>query len=279
MRPLARNIVFFALTFGFVATCSLAEGINENEHRRIVSLDFCADQYLMGLASPQDIAALSPDATASFSYLRDQARTFSKVRPRAEDLLLLNPDIVIRTYGGGPNITHLLERVGIRVIQIPYATDLDSIRRSILSAAKALDDLDRGHALIRAMDSKIHSVRQHQADDKVLYLTSKGAVAGAGTLIDELIDVANAENFQTKAGWGALSLERLAYERPDYIAAAFFGGADERTDKWSPTHHPVARRALKSVPIIDIDGASTACGGWFVLDAAEAIANRNEAMQ
>ncbi len=64
---------------------------------RIVSLDYCADQYVLKLVEPQRILALSPDAEKSFSYMREAARALPKVRPRAEDVLVLKPDLVGET--------------------------------------------------------------------------------------------------------------------------------------------------------------------------------------
>ena len=69
---------------------------------RIVSLDFCSDQYVLKLADRAQILALSPDAGREFSFMREAAAGLPTVRPVAEDVLILQPDLVIRSYGGGP---------------------------------------------------------------------------------------------------------------------------------------------------------------------------------
>ena len=246
---------------------------------RIISLDFCADQYLLALADKQAIAGLSVDATKSFSYLREEAKGFPQIRPRAEDILLQKPDAVIRTYGGGPRIGEFLERTGINVIQIDYANDLAGIRSNILKTATALQQDARGVALVEQMDARLAAVEARKAknDNKaILYLTSKGAVAGRGTMVDELINHAGLSNFEHKQGWGEISLEALAYKQPSMIAAGFFDGDDAQTDQWSPARHPLARRALSDADVIPIPGALTACGGWFTLDAIEAMNNADK---
>ena len=77
-----------------------AENKDSSEPIRVVSLDYCADQFLLKLADPEQILALSPDAGAGFSYLREEAQGSPTVRPRAEDLIALSPDLAIRSYGG-----------------------------------------------------------------------------------------------------------------------------------------------------------------------------------
>ena len=67
---------------------------------RIVSLDFCADQYVLKFADREQILAVSPDAVRGFSYMRDTAIGIPSVRPIAEDVLILKPDLIIRSYGG-----------------------------------------------------------------------------------------------------------------------------------------------------------------------------------
>jgi len=105
----------------------------------------------------------------------------------------------------------------------------------------------------------------------LLYATPGGVTTGPGSLIHELIELAGYRNFQTEPGWQPLPLERLAYEKPDRVAVAWFGRRDYNPDQWSAARHPLMRTASEH-PIIGLEGAWTACGGWFVLDAAEAMA-------
>ena len=253
------------------AACGGDTTTRNDDARRIVSLDFCADQYLIAFADSENIAGVSPDATKSFSYYRDVARALPVVPPRAEDILVKRPDAVIRTYGGGPNITRFLERAGVEVIQIDYASDLEGVRRNAVAVAAALGRPDRGVEAAADMARRL-SALPDAGDEEILYLTSKGAVAGRDTLIDELIERSGRKNFQETPGWGALALEKLAYEHPAAIAAAFFDGSDAATDRWTPARHPVARRALNNADVIEIPGAWTACSAWFITEAAEALA-------
>ena len=244
--------------------------------RRIVSLDYCADQYVLGLVERSRILALSPDAGEAFSYQRAEAAGVPSVRPRAEDVLALRPDLVVRSYGGGPRAQAFFERTGIPVLQIDYATDVASVRAGVRSAAARLGVPARGEVLVAGMDARLERVRAELARGagghlRALYLTPAGVSAGAGTLVDELIEAAGLGNFDDRRGWRSLPLERLAYEAPDVYAVASFG-ATRYENVWTPFRHPVAAGRVAAGPAVPIDGATTACGGWFLADAVEALA-------
>ena len=238
---------------------------------RIVSLDYCADQYVLRLADRERILALSPDAGASFSYLRDAAAGIPRVRPVAEEVLALGPDLVVRSYGGGAEAAAFYRRAGVRVVPIGFGADLAGVRRTVVETAAALGVPQRGLDLAAAMDSRLEAVSGAEEKGSALYLTPGGVTAGPGSLIHELITAAGYRNFQREPGYREIPLERLAYEAPDLIAAAFFD-AEAHRGAWSAARHPVVRRRLEEGPVVFLEGAWTACGGWFLLDAIEVLA-------
>ena len=93
--------ILAALACLLLSACSQVAERGADAPRRIVSLDYCADQYVLKFADREDILALSPDAGKRFSYMRAAAEGIPTVRPRTADVLALQPDLVVRTYGGG----------------------------------------------------------------------------------------------------------------------------------------------------------------------------------
>lgn len=241
---------------------------------RIVSLDYCADQYVLKLVGRNRILALSPDATRDFSYMRDAAKGLPSVAPRAEDVLVLKPDLVVRSYGGGADAGAFFARAGVPVLQLGFAEDLASVRGVLLETAAGLGEAARGQAVAREMDARVKALAKaapRARKPSLLYATPGGVTSGPGSLIHELIETAGYRNFQTQPGWQPLPLEQLAYARPDRVAMAWFGRRDYNPDQWSAARHPLMDHASDQPPI-GLEGAWTACGGWFVLDAAEALA-------
>ena len=268
-----RVLLAVSLVAGISTACAGAERAagSEGPARRIVSLDYCADQYVLGLADRSRILALSPDAAESFSYLRAAAAGMPTIRPRAEEVLALRPDLVVRSYGGGPRIRALLERAGVSVLEIPYAPDIAAVRATVRHAAAGLGVPARGEVLIADMDARLERARESSARTAALYLTPAGVSAGSGTFVHHLIEAAGLGNFDDRSGWRSIPLERLAYESPDVYAVAAFG-ATNHEDAWTAFRHPVATGRVAAGPTLRIEGAMTACSGWFLADAVEAFA-------
>ena len=248
---------------------------------RIVSLDFCADQYVLQLADEKNILALSSDATKEFSYLRDKAIGFKRIKPLAENALLLKPDLIVRSYGGGPKAAQFYEHAGVPVLNVGWANEIEDINQIIADLAIGLGEEDRGKALISEMENRLaalDAISYPNPLPKLLYVTPTGYTSGSGSLVHEIIEKAGFENYQSKPGWHPLPLERLATEQADFIAASFFDLKATHPAAWSAIRHPVARDLLKSRPSKSLDGSWTACGAWFILDAVEALAglHKNE---
>lgn len=240
--------------------------------QRIVSLDFCADQYVLKFVERDRILALSPDAERGFSYMRDQAAGLPSVRPVAEDVIILKPDLVVRAYGGGPGAAAMFRRAGVPVHHVSWAEDIETVGEVVLGTARALGSAQQGRAVVAEMQSRLAALPSYAPGVDGLYMTPAGVTSGPGSLVHEIIAAAGLENFQARPGWRPIPLERLVYERPDFIIPAFFDSGTNHPHAWSPMRHPVAKAQLQAGGLIPIKGAWTACGAWFLMDAVEALA-------
>ena len=263
-----------------LSACAQVAERGADAPRRIVSLDYCADQYVLKFADREDILALSPDAGKRFSYMRAAAEGIPTVRPRTADVLALQPDLVVRTYGGGHDIADFMKEPGVPVVQIGFPQSIAEVRDEVLRVGTELGKPDEAEKLVADMDRRLKALAERSGPQReVLYMTPAGVTAGEGTLVHELFVAAGLRNFQDRPGWNPLPLERLAYDRPDLIAAAFFESKTNHVDNWSAARHPVARAQLRELPVVPLEGAWTSCGGWFLIDAVEALAEGKEGAQ
>lgn len=240
--------------------------------QRVVSLDYCADQFVLKLLPRSRILALSPDAEKEFSYMREAAAGIRKVRPVAEDVLALEPDLIIRSYGGGPRSAGFFARAGVRVLQMPFPNSLEEIGEMLVSVANGLGVPERGVDVRAEMDRRLADIASTSTSRVAMYMTPNGVTSGTDTLINEMLLAANLVNFEQRSGWHPIPLEALAYAQPDLVAGAFFEAKAGHPLMWSATRHPVAQRQLREQETVMLDGAWTSCGGWFLLDAIEALA-------
>ena len=273
------RLAFLIAAIG-LASCGKPSSVSSPSSERpmrIVSLDFCADQYVLKLADREQILALSPDADREFSFMRSEADGLPRVRPLAEDVLILKPDLVVRSYGGGPNAAAMFERAGIPVLQVGWATsihggDVGTIPRVVTDVAVGLGQADRGEALVDEYNERLNRIKANSSGQTALYMTPTGVTTGGDTMAHKMMQAAGLNNFMERPGWHSLPLERLAYERPEIVVAAFFDSKSNHAHDWSPSRHPIAKRELREAPRVDLQGAWLSCGGWFILEAVEVLA-------
>jgi len=166
----------------------------------------------------------------------------------------------------------LFARAGLPMHNIGWAKDFPALLHSIRETARVLGAEPEGRAVAADMQRRLDALGVQSPSVATLYMTPGGVTSGPGSLIHEMLAAAGLTNFQNQPGWRSIPLERLAYERPGLIAAAFFGSATNHPHRWSATRHPVAQAQLLERPLVPIKGAWTACGAWFLMDAVEALA-------
>lgn len=256
------------------ALCALAFAAPANAApRRVVSLDYCADQFVLALADREQIAAVSRGATRDDSYFRARAHGLPRTRATLEEVLALRPDLVVRNWGGPWDAEAVYGRFGIPVHQVGDAPDFAAARADLLEAAGALGHVERGETLAQDLNRRLARLSGSRSDAQpVLYLSAGGAVAGRGTMLDAVITAAGGRNVRTDASWTVLPLEQMVQTPPALIALGFFDHGRERMNAWSRTRHPALQRTLARARTVRLPTASIACEAWFAIDAAETIA-------
>jgi iron complex transport system substrate-binding protein len=249
--------------------------------KRVVSVDHCADQYVLALADRDQIAALSPAATEPHSYHAEAAEGLPTRPPTAEAILMADPDLVVRLWGGAHGTEAVLDRYDVPVAQIRYGTDIKTARANLRRAGTALGHPERARRLIAAMDRRLARAARRRLPEaeqlRAVYLTPSGATAGRGTFVDVLLDKAGVRNVAAEAGqqgWQSLDLERLALNPPDVVVAGFFDEARGRPAYWSIARHSFLKEVIRDKPFISIPGDVLTCQAWYVVDAIERIQRR-----
>jgi iron complex transport system substrate-binding protein len=238
---------------------------------RVVSLDQCADQYVLALSPRAAIAGVSFRAEAGDSYLADQAKGLPKRRATLESLLAVRPEVVVREWGGDDQLVRRLQARGVRVTTLADATDFAGVRANVRQAAAALGEQAKGEVLIRDMDLELREAGREQPGKTVAYLTPGGATAGPGTLVDAMLRAAGLKNAEPGPGYRTLSLERLTLAPPEALVLGFFDAFSLNRVWWSPARmgpmQAARGRALASLP-----GKVLSCPAWFAADGALTLA-------
>ncbi len=239
---------------------------------RVVSLDQCADQYVLALAPRADIAGLSYRAGDADSYLRNAAQGLPLHRADLESVLAAHPQVVVRYWGGDERMAQRLAARGARVVKIEDATGFDGVRANVRRVASALGRPAAGEALIARMNVELTAARGAWAGRRALYLTPGGFTAGQGTLVGAMMQAAGLRNAASSPDYAPVSLERLAIDPPDGLVLGFFDPASMQSQTWSMGRAGELRRVAHGRVLASLPGAILGCPAWFAADGARDLA-------
>lgn len=241
------------LLFGFM----LALPVRAAPPRRIVSVNLCADQFLIALADPAQIAGITrlshmPDT----SPVAAQARRLPTVGSSAESLLAAQPDLVLT---GWPGQADAAVRAGLkaRILVVPPANSFSDIVAQVRLVADAVGHPARGAALIHRMDLELAAIPATGHGRTATDYQRRGYLSGAGTLMDDMMRRVGLVNLATQLGLPPLAnlpLEQLVAHRPDFLITGTGAARDLGS---AMLDHP----AIASIPRLRLPGSLADCGG------------------
>lgn len=239
---------------------------------RVLSLDQCADQYVLALSPREAIVGLSTRADDQDSRLRERARGLPKKRVGLETAMAARPQIVVRYWGGEPRLIAALEERGVRVVTIEEANDFAGVRANIRRIAAALGQPAAGRELIVEMDGRLARSRGAWKGARAMYLTPSGVTSGSGTLVDAVMTAAGMRNAETRPSWQTVSLEGLALNPPDAVVLGFFDTFQLAGDSWGMGRHRLLQAAARDKAVASLPGALLSCPYWSAAEAVELLA-------
>jgi iron complex transport system substrate-binding protein len=233
--------------------------------RRVVSFNICADQLVVALADPAQVAGLSPYAgDPMLSAVAATARAYRTVPWHAESVVPLNPDLVLVGPRDRSVTQRLLSALGFRVVGIDLVGTLALARRQIREIAALLGQPGRGETLLAELDAaraRLAAAPRPKARTALLVGHggySEGPASLAAGLIAEagLLPPAGAP-----AGIGGfVPLERLVMLRPDLLVVS--SAIEVPRDQGALyLTHPALRELYPPGRRLTLPGRYTLCGG------------------
>jgi iron complex transport system substrate-binding protein len=245
-----------------------------HEAPRVVSINLCADQLLLNLASPGQILSLSWLASdPQESMLAAEARRYPVNYGTAEEVLAFDPDIILAGNYTGLFTRRLLQRLGYTVHEIAPANGLADIERNIRLVARAIEREQRAEALITEFRARQRTLAARTDDLRVAFVRPGGFTIDRHSLAHELIELAGIRNVASEGGldrWGSLPLEALVRTVPDAIAISRYE-ADAPALANSFLEHPALRVAAASTHAVHVPIRYWACGLPQSLDTVELL--------
>jgi iron complex transport system substrate-binding protein len=244
--------------------------------RRIVSLNMCADELVLRLAEPQNIASvtwLSRDP--GNSNVAELAARIPVNHGLAEEIIPLRPDLVIAGAYTARTAVAMLRRTGVPVTVVAVPTNLDDVRRQIRDVAELIGERERGEGAVRAMDQGLASLptTSRATRPRAVVLNPNGVTVGKGTLVDEIMTRAGLTNVAAELAidnYGQIPLETVVSSAVDVlILSASRDGPPARATEI--LRHPVLAALSDRTRLVVLPGRLWNCGGPAVVEAIERL--------
>ncbi len=251
--------------------------VHADPPRRIVSLNLCTDQLLVDLVARDRIAAVSFLATdKTLSAAASKLAGLKQLRGTAEEVLALDPDLIIAgEYTTGPTV-ELLKRLNKRVLTVPLASDFEGLRKTLRLLAKEVGEEARGEAIVKEFDERLAGARPVlQSRPTAIAYQVNSLASGADSLLDAALDAAGYRNLAREkplGPGGRLPLEELVVEPPDLVVLAN-APEDFKTVLADNLRHPAFLDLLKRRPHVHLAMPYWMCATPKIAEAVEILAS------
>lgn len=265
----------------------LAEGtaaLSQTPPARVVSINMCADQMLVDLADPGQIAGLSPYARdAARSWIADKARALPVVSGTAEEIVLIRPDLVLAGRFSRQATQAFIQSRNIRLVGFDPAHTLAEAREQILRMGDLLGAQDRAADRVAKLDAALVRLKSAASAHplRVLPLSRRGWVAGRDSLLSDILAAGGLLNSAAEArisDGGFMSLEAVVRLRPDALVLS-------RDDRQAEDQgqamilHPALQSLFPPARRIILPEALTICAGPMLAEAMDRLAAQIRRLQ
>ena len=240
---------------------------------RVISVNLCTDQLAMTLSGPEQlisISYLSRDPMSSAMW--KDAQNYEINHGQIEEIVLLQPDLVLAHEWTSPLLLSMLDRFEINYVQFSSANTLEEVPPLIEKMGDALGQYEKSQAVISSFE-----IQKTQLIDRVKPITPapriaaygpNGWVGGANSLGADIMAKAGFENISSAYGLeygGFMPLEVMVMAKPDVVLTSTPWPKSSRGE--SLLTHPALFAVAKGAIEQPKSDASWDCGTPEVLNA------------
>jgi iron complex transport system substrate-binding protein len=271
-----RRRLLWSLAAALAAVVHLGATDSGQKPRRVVSLNLCVDELLLRLADSRNVASVTWLARdPANSNVTDLAAEIPVNHGLAEEIIPLNPDLVIAgIYTARPAVA-LLKRTGTPLVEVGVPKNLAEVRQQIRDIAALIGEREKGESVIAAMDAGLAAVPAAPSSSRprAIVLNPNGATVGKGALVDEIMTRAGLTNVAAELAidnYGQIPLEAVVASGVDVliVSASRDGPPALATEI---LRHPVLSALSDRTRVVVMPGRLWNCGGPAVVEAIERL--------
>ncbi len=214
---------------------------------RIVSLTLATDEVLLSLVDTSRVRAVTYLAGDSlWTNVSEMAQQVEHtVESDPEQIIALEPDLVLAATYNNPDHVKLLQDAGITVVVVSLFDTVGRIAENIRFVAQVTGDEARAEEIIAAMEARLAAIEaqvaQAESKPRVLFYSSFGSSAGKGSTFSDIVQRAGGVNLGDEAlagPFGEISLEKIVELDPDVIITDEYAPADDAKWQENFANHP-----------------------------------------
>lgn len=232
----------------------------------VVSLNPCTDAILAEVAEPGQLLAIShysKDPRASSMSAEDAAR-FPATGGTVEEVLALDPDVVVASTFIAPATRAALENMGLRVVTFGGTADVASSIAQIRELAALLRNAEKGEILVERIDLSLAAASGTGEPVEAALWQPGGIVPGEASLVSDILRRTGFASYSAARGMAQadyLSLEQVVTDPPQVLLVA---GSE------AGQRHPVLD-GIDGMARADFDTRLIYCGGPTIIRAARRL--------
>ncbi len=244
--------------------------------QRIVSLNMCLDQLLWRLVAPERLVSLSYlSANPAWSPIAEQVQDMRLNHGLAEEIVPLNPDLIVAGEFEALEAVALLARLGHPTTRVPVPRTLADISGQVRQLGELVGESDGAEQMVQQLNTQLAALARQGASHvplSALWYSSNGIVIGKGTLEHELMTLAGLRNLAAERDiWGfqQLDLELLLSLRPDLLIVE-----ESQAEAFSLAREYLSHPALKTAgfTLVRLPAGLSGCAAAVVGDVAQSLA-------
>ena len=233
----------------------------------VVSLNPCTDAVLARVAGPGQLLAIShysKDPSSSSMESEDAAR-FAATGGTVEEVLALDPDVVVASSFLAPATRAALEKLGVEVATFGGTATVEDSLAQVRELAALVGNEAAGEALVADIEAALDQAAPDGPAIEVALWQPGGIVPGEASLVSDMLRRTGFASYGAKRGMGQadyLSLEQVVADPPEVLLVA----GSERGQL-----HPVLEK-LAAMRRESFDTRLIYCGGPTIIRAARRLA-------
>ncbi len=270
-----RRALSLGLMTGGLLLAGACGAVAAGPPKRVVSMNVCTDQMALLVAGDSQLHSVSYLALdPATSVLVEAAQKLMVNHGQAEEVFLMQPDLVLAGSYTTRATVGLLRKLGIRVEEFQPETSFDDVRTNLRRMGDILGRRERAEALVADLDRKLGEAKERSHPNiTVATYYANSYTSGAGTLIDAVVAASGLTNLATKLGLSGtqqLPLELLVMAKPDLLVDSEARYATPALAQQTFVH-PAYRALTEGTGRVSVPAKYTICGAPFTTTAIEML--------